>query len=173
MVKCKPVKIQPQSPSVKALHFYSHVPYLAFIPGESFTSLHFLALPGGQRSFCVSPSYHNEWCWQGWLFLFSFIASRVTWVSTTNSVLPELVVLLLPCAPSLIAPAGHSQHSAPLYFTPSWWAANSSANSACDLPIPFHSFPTLLSACSLYFIKHILCFISNEEFFMMPGWTWS
>lgn len=43
-----------------------------------------------------------------------FIASRVTWVS--NSVLPEIVILVLPCASFLFSPAGHSQHSAPLYF---------------------------------------------------------
>lgn len=149
MVKGKPVKIQPQSSSVKAFHFSSHVTCLAFVPGESFTSLHFFAVPGGQGSFCVSPSHHNEWRWQAWLFLFRFIASRVTWVSTTNSILPELVIFTTSLCSLSYRPSWPTLSST--LFPPSWWAASSSANSAWDLPLPLHSFPTLLPACSLRF----------------------
>lgn len=52
----------------------------------------------------------------GLIIFLRFISSRVTSFSTSNSVLPELVILVLPCAPFLFSPAGHSQHSAPLYF---------------------------------------------------------
>ena len=115
MIKCKIGKIQAQGPSVKAFCFSSPVSCLAFVPGEAFTSLLLLTGLGGQGSFCVSPSYRNVQRWQGWLFYFK-VVSRVTWVSTTNSVLNELVILLFPCAPFLFSPAGHSQRSAPLYF---------------------------------------------------------
>lgn len=116
MIKGKPGKIQALSPSVKAFWFFSPVLCLVFVPGKAVTSLDLLTGFGGQGIFYVSLTCHNVWRWQGWLFFLRFIASRVTWVSTSNSVLPELVILVLPCAPFLFSPAGHRQHSAPLYF---------------------------------------------------------
>lgn len=75
MIKCKPGKIQAQSPSVKAFCSSSPVSRLPFAPGDAFISLHLLTGLGDQGNFCVSPSYHNVWCWQGWVlgvFVFFF-----------------------------------------------------------------------------------------------------
>lgn len=95
----------------------------------------------------------------GLVIFLRFIASRATWVSTSNSVLPELVILVLPCAPFLFSPAGHSQHSAPLYFP----LAN------CQLPC----LPTLLAIhwfLSTHF-QHSCQFMSSTSLSISSGFS--
>lgn len=143
---------------------------LSFVPRESFSSpyLHNVEALG------VSLSHHlsdNTQYWQAWFSCFSVFCLSVCLFNSKCLFLQELLgflqytlsclsfwFLLLPCALFLFSPAGHSECSATLYFP----LPNSQSPL---LPIllmialvSLYPFPTLLSACSIYFIKHcILC----------------